>query len=126
MHKKIWWIWRSLIALMFSCLIVVTAIALQPSSAAIAPLADPYLTSGRLVEGEKALSDYLKTAPEDDKTRFGLGVVQFMRGTERLMQSLYRYGTIQNPLSGSTPFVRLPIPKNPNPQTITTNFSGLA
>jgi hypothetical protein len=98
---------------------VVTAIALQPSSAAIAPLADPYLTSGRLVEGEKALSDYLKTAPKDDKTRFGLGVVQFMRGTERLMQSLYRYGIIQTPLSGSIPFVRLPIPKNPKPQTIT-------
>jgi len=35
------------------------------------------------------------------------------------MQSLYRYGIIQTPLSDSIPFVRLPIPKNPKPQTIT-------
>jgi hypothetical protein len=123
MQKKIQWIWRSLIAFFVSSLIIFTTIALQPSNAAIAPLPDPYLTSGKLAEGEKVFSDYLQNNSQDDKARFGLGVVQFMRGTERLMQSLYRYGMVQNPLSGTIPFVRLPIPKNPKPQTLT--YEGL-
>jgi hypothetical protein len=123
MPKKMQWIWRSLIAIFVSSLIVVTTIALQPSNAAIAPLPDPYLTSGKLAEGEKVFSDYLKNNSQDDKTRFGLGVIQFMSGTERLMQSLYRYGMIQNPVSGSIPFLRLPVPKNPKPQTLT--YDGL-
>lgn len=118
MPKKMQWIWRSLIATFIACLIVVTAIASQPTNAAIAPLLDPYLTSGKLSEGEKAFSDYLQSSPKDDKSRFGLGVIQFVRGTERLMQSLYRYG-MQSPLGGSIPFVRLPIPKNPKPQILT-------
>jgi len=119
MPKKMQWIGRSLIAIFIACLIAVTAIGSQPTNAAIAPLLDPYLTSGKLTEGEKAFSDYLQSAPKDDKSRFGLGVIQFVRGTERLMQSLYRYGMIQSPLGGSIPFVRLPIPKNPKPQVLT-------
>jgi hypothetical protein len=119
MQKKVQWLWRSLIAFFIAGLVIFSTIALQPSNAAIAPLPDPYLTSGKLAEGEKALSEYLQANPKDDKTRFGLGVIQLMRGTERLMQSLYRYGMSQSPLSGSIPFVRLPIPKNPKPDTIT-------
>ena len=124
MLKKNQWIWRSLIAIVIACVIAVSGISipktfLQPSNAAIAPLPDPYLTTGKLAEGEKVFSDYLKTVTKDDKARFGLGVIQFMRGTERLMQSLYRYGMIPSPLTGSLPFVRLPIPKNPKPELLT-------
>jgi len=119
MQKKVQWLWRSLIAFFIAGLVIFSTIALQPSNAAIAPLPDPYLTSGKLAEGEKTLSEYLQANPKDDKTRFGLGVIQLMRGTERLMQSLYRYGMSQSPLSSSIPFVRLPIPQNPKPDTIT-------
>lgn len=119
MQKKMQWLWRSLVAILISCLIVITAISLQPSNAAIAPLPDPYLTTGRLAEGEKVFNDYLKNNSQDDKVRFGLGVIQFMSGTERLMQSLYRYGLIQNPVSEILPFLRLPVPQNPKPQTLT-------
>ena len=90
MPKKMQWIWRSLIAVLITCLISISAITLQPSNAAIAPLPDPYLTTGKLAEGEKVFKDYLKNNDKDDKARFGLGVIQFMSGTERLMQSLYR------------------------------------
>jgi len=86
-------------------------------------LPDPYLTTGKLAEGEKVFKDYLKNNDKDDKARFGLGVIQFMSGTERLMQSLYRYGMIQNPAGGSIPFFRLPVPTNPKPQTLT--YDGL-
>ncbi|MEI6063990.1 MAG: hypothetical protein WCQ26_05315 [Pseudanabaena sp. ELA748] len=117
------WLLRSLITLFIAGLLVVTVNSLQPSNAAIAPLPDPYLTSGKLAEGEKVLSDYLQNNTKDDKTRFGLSVIQFMRGTERLMQSLYRYGMIQSPLTESIPLLRLPVPKNPKPQTLT--YDGL-
>jgi hypothetical protein len=123
MPKKMQWIWRSLIAVLITCLISISAITLQPSNAAIAPLPDPYLTTGKLAEGEKVFKDYLKNNDKDDKARFGLGVIQFMSGTERLMQSLYRYGMIQNPAGGSIPFFRFPVPTNPKPQTLT--YDGL-
>lgn len=123
MLRKVQWAWRSLIAVMLTGLIIITAITLQPSNASmIAPLPDPYLTTGKLSEGEKVLSDYLQANPKDDKTRFGLGIIQLMRGTERLMQSLYGYGMAPTPLS-AIPFVRLPIPSNPKPQTVT--YDGL-
>jgi hypothetical protein len=121
--KHLSWLWRSLLAMAITALIVTIAIIAQPTNAAIAPLPDLYLTTGKLAEGEKVFSDYLKTNAQDDKTRFGLGVIQFMRGIERLSQSLYRYGTIQSPLTSAIPFVRLPIPKNPKPEVLT--YSGL-
>jgi len=123
MQKKFVWLWRSLAAILISGLIVFTVSFLEPSHAAIAPLPDSYLTSGKLAEGEQVLSDYLKNNAKDDKTRFGLGVIQFMRGTERLMQSLYRYGVVQSPLTDFIPLLRLPIPQNPKPQTLT--YEGL-
>lgn len=124
MPKKIQFLWRSTIAVFISCLIIFTTITIQPTNAAISPLPDPYLTTGKLAEGEKVFSDYLKNNSQDDKARFGLGVIQFMSSTERLMQSLYRYGMIQNPLGGGPiPFVSLPIPKNPKPQILT--YDGL-
>ena len=118
MLRKVQWAWRSLIAVILTGLIIITAITLQPSNASmIAPLPDPYLTTGKLSEGEKVLSDYLQANPKDDKTRFGLGIIQLMRGTERLMQSLYGYGMAPTPLS-AIPFVRLPIPSNPKPRSL--------
>ncbi|MEI6331489.1 MAG: hypothetical protein WCP16_19775 [Pseudanabaena sp. ELA645] len=61
MLKKNQWIWRSLIAIVITCVIAVSGISipktfLQPSNAAIAPLPDPYLTSGKLAEGEKVFT----------------------------------------------------------------------
>lgn len=56
------------------------------------PLAEKYLLAGKTVEGEKALAQRLKEAPEDDQARFGLGVVQFLQTFEHLGQSLYKYG----------------------------------
>jgi hypothetical protein len=121
--KNLSWLWRSLIAMAIAATIITITIIAQPTNAAIAPLPDPYLTTGKLAEGEKAFSDYLKNNAQDDKTRFGLGVIQFMRGIERLSQSLYRYGTISSPLTSSIPILRLPIPQNPKPEVLT--YDGL-
>jgi HEAT repeat protein len=78
------------------------------------PLVEKYLHAGELAKGEQALEAALAVASGDDQLRFSLGVLQFIRGVERLGQSLYRYGVRPT----NIPFVRLPVPKNPAPAVI--------
>src|SRR5258708_2658586 len=56
------------------------------------PLVEKYLHAGQLEKGEVALAAELARSPKDDQLRFGLGTLQFLRGVERLAQSMYRYG----------------------------------
>jgi hypothetical protein len=92
-------------------------------------LAEQYLTSGRLAEGEKALSDELVKNPSNDQLRFGIAAIQLVRGTERLTQSLYKYGAGSRQgsgLAGMIPFMRLPVPANPGPEKISdAQFRGM-
>lgn len=83
------------------------------------PVAEQYLISGDLAGGEKALEALLKKNPEDAQARFGLGVVQFVRGVERLVQSFHRYGLSPDLAGGQLPFARLPVPSNRAPEPIT-------
>lgn len=64
---------------------------LMSQFAAAAPLAEEYLTSGKLDEGAQALQKQLKANPEDDQARFGLGVVQFFQSFEHLGGTLAQY-----------------------------------
>lgn len=80
---------------------------------------EQYLINARFQEGEAALLTKLSENPNDDNTRFGLGVVQLMGGMERLMQSLYRYGLQQNAVTQFFPILSLPVPVNPKPQPVT-------
>jgi len=82
------------------------------------PSVEAFLAEGRLVEGEKALGERLKAAPDDGKARFGMGVVQFVRGLEKMVQSFHRYGLRTGLLGNALPFERLPIPENANPEAI--------
>lgn len=93
-------------------------VSAQPAPAE--QLVEQYLRSGRLAEGEEALTEHLKANANDDQARFGLGTIQFLRGVERLMQSLYAYGLGNNEdrFGGGLPFARLPVPPNPDPKTI--------
>jgi hypothetical protein len=82
-------------------------------------LVDPYLATGRLSEGETALKLRLQTDPDDDSARFGVGTLQFFQAIETLSQSLYRYGLdAQLGRQFGIPFLRLPIPLNPDPETL--------
>ena len=95
---------------------VVVSLA-APLMADEAPLVEQYLHSGELARGEHVLEAALAAAPDDDQLRFSLGVLQFVRGVERLGQSLYEYGCRSE--NARAPFVRLPVPKNPDPSPIT-------
>jgi hypothetical protein len=78
---------------------------------------EKYLHSGELAKGEKALGAALAAAPNDDQIRFGLGVLQFVRGVERFGQSLHKYGTKSE--NTDVPFLRLPVPTNRDPAPVT-------
>lgn len=82
-----------------------------------APLVEKYLHSGELAVGERALERALDAAPRDDQLRFGLGVLRFVRAVERLGQALYEYGAKSE--STNVPFLRIPVPENPDPTPIT-------
>jgi hypothetical protein len=85
-----------------------------------APLVEKYLHAGQLAQGKKALEAQLASNPKDDQARFGLGALQFIRGVEHLGQSLHRYG-LRSELGRrlNVPFLRLPVPANPEPQALT-------
>lgn len=85
-------------------------------------LAESYLHQGKFAEGETALLLALDASPEDDSARFGLGVIQFFRAVENFGQSLYEYGAMSE--NSSAPFLRLPVPKNENPSTISYRALG--
>jgi hypothetical protein len=86
-------------------------------SAAEPPAVETFLHSGELARGELVLAAALEQTPQDDPLRFGLGVLQFVRGVERLGQGLYEYGCRSE--NNNAAFVRLPVPKNPDPTPIT-------
>lgn len=83
-----------------------------------APLAESFLISGKLADGEQALIKHLEAKPGDSQARFGLGVLQFSRAVEQLSQSLYRYGMYNRSRRIGLPILRLPVPENPKPEKI--------
>lgn len=86
------------------------------------PLAEKYLHAGELARGEQALAVALDAAPKDDQLRFGLGALQFARAIEHLGQSLYQYGAKSE--NATVPFLRVPVPKNDKPHTISYEALG--
>jgi hypothetical protein len=84
------------------------------------PLVESYLLQGKLQDGETALLAELKKHGSDDQSRFGLGVLQFLRAFERLMQDLHHYGLRDLSTRGlAVRFVRVPAPSNRSPETLT-------
>jgi hypothetical protein len=96
--------------------VAITVLGLTANVIAAPPLAEKYLHSGELAKGEQALEAALESHPKDDQIRFGLGVLRFVRGVERLGQSLYEYGAKAE--NTHIPFLRLPVPRNPDPAPI--------
>lgn len=55
-------------------------------------LIEQYMIEGNLTDGESKLTAYVKRHPSDDSAKFGLGMLQFIRGIEHIIQDMYRYG----------------------------------
>jgi len=105
-----------------------TGVASILLAAAMAPIAwsqtaaiddvEALLMEGKLADAEAQLRAELRADASDDQSRLALGVVQTLRGVERLMQGLYRHG-LDPRWQTELPFLRLPVPKNPDPEPLT-------
>jgi hypothetical protein len=104
--------------------LAVLSLTVAAAPASGGPVAEPppkteaFLTAGKLAEGERALADALKAAPDDDQLRFGLGVVQFVRAVEARMQGFYRHGYRTDLPGIGLSITNLPIATNPSPQPL--------
>src|SRR4051794_17033267 len=92
--------------------------SLSSNASAAQVLTVSHLEAGTLAEGESALAALVAEDPTNTDAQFGLGVIRFFQAIEHLSQALYRYG-LQSPQSFMVPVLRLPVPVNPNPQSIT-------
>lgn len=106
---------RRLVAPLLIAMLLLGARTARTASAE--PLAEKYLLEGRLAAGEKALLAALERDPKDSRARFGLGSTQFLRGIERMAQSFHRHG-LRDVGGGMVPFLRLPVPANPDPKPL--------
>jgi len=78
---------------------------------------ETFLHAGDFNVGLLEFQTQILDMPEYDNVRFQLGLTQFFSSIERLGQSLHRFGV--KPSIDDVPFVRLPVPENPTPDTIT-------
>ena len=79
------------------------------------PFVEQFLIKGELDAGQKQLLAKLKANPDDDQAKFELGILQFFQSVENLAQSMYDFGQEPNIGLGFVPFLRLPVPNNPDP-----------
>jgi hypothetical protein len=101
--------------------VVVTAAVWSPYAAAQTiepPLADKYLVTGKLQEGEQALLERLKEAPADDQARFGLAMLQFVRTFERLTSNVYQCGLRSDEILRFNPELRRFFRDTPKPKLV--------
>ena len=89
---------------------------ISAAGAAEPPRVEQYLHSGELAKGQQEIERALAAAPHDDQLRFSLGLLRFVRGVERLGQSFHEYGLKSE--HQDVPFLRLPVPANPDPAAI--------
>ncbi len=76
-----------------------------------------YLAEAKIENGVETLTQELRSDPDNDNLRFAIGLLQFVDAVQNLGQSWYRYG-LRAPSEFQLPFLRLPVPPNPNPEPI--------
>jgi len=103
----------SLISIFVVSFIAVPHVALSSES----PAVEKYLIAGQLAEGAAAMQKALTAQPNDNESRFSLGIIQFLQAVEKLGQDQFRFGLLGNRRQ-AIPFMRLPIGENPDPEQI--------
>jgi hypothetical protein len=102
-------------------LLLLSAIILGNSNTAFAATAavevEPFLAQGNLSAGREAMQKRIADDADDAEAKYAVAVIDVLQAVENLSQNLHRYGL--KPNSQSLPFVRLPVPTNPAPETLT-------
>lgn len=102
------------ILLTLTLLIVLTLPARAETSSADV---EGFLVDGKLAEGKQAMHARVKANPKDAEAQYAVGVFSVLIAAENLSQNLYRYGLRAD--APRAPFVRMPVPKNPDPEELT-------
>jgi hypothetical protein len=79
---------------------------------------ETFLIEGKLSDGEAALKAAMEKSPESDQLKMEMGFLQFFQSVERMGQTLYSYGPASSFAMGQIPFLRLPVPDNPDPKPV--------
>ena len=91
----------------------------QASQATLEERVNAYLADANISDGVTELAIELHVSPDDDDLRFAVGFLQFADAVQTFGQSWYQYGlNSQNWFSQIIPFLRLPVPLNPDPDPI--------
>lgn len=91
---------------------------IQTAPAAPGDALQEYLDRGKTQEANQLWQAKLAKNPSDDNVRFEAAVAQVAAGTEALAQNWYRHG-LRSAFEEMVPFLRMPIPINPQPEPIT-------
>ncbi|QDU77601.1 hypothetical protein Pan97_46730 [Bremerella volcania] len=76
-----------------------------------------FLIEGKLSEGKSAMQARVEATPKDAEAQYAVGIFSVLIAAENLSQNLYRYGL--RPDAPRAPFVRMPVPENPDPEELT-------
>lgn len=98
------------------------AVDAQEKDAGDLVLAELAMHDGRLADSERILLSALDTDPNNDRVRFQLGIVQVLRAIENLGKAMYEYGAVSE--NAAQPFLRIPVPENTDPSTISYRKLG--
>jgi hypothetical protein len=102
-------------------LLLLSALFLSAGNPAFAATAavevEPFLSQGNLSAGREVMQKRIVADANDAEAQYAVGVIDVLQAVENLAQNLHRYGL--KPSNQSLPFVRLPVPNNPNPETLT-------
>lgn len=97
--------------------VIVSSVVVSAANADETSPIEPFLMEGQLAEGARAMAQLIEAEPDNQQARFSLGMVQFFQAIEQFGQDQYRYGLLAG-RARAMPFMRLPIPENPDPEQI--------
>lgn len=111
--------------------LIVAAFAFAPMPAVGSDFSNDFqmqLDAGRIPSAVSVAQQALASSPDNAEATFALGVAKFLSAAEGLAQGLYGYGLrneFDNQMLGlaGLPFLRLPVPQNPEPEQVT--YAGL-
>ncbi len=75
------------------------------------------LAKGQLTAAEAEFAGVVQNNVVDQQAKMALGCVRFLKAIEGLAQDQYRYGLLNGRMI-NLPIVRIPIPRNPDPEQI--------
>ncbi|PQO30659.1 hypothetical protein C5Y96_14435 [Blastopirellula marina] len=98
-------------------LTVLATLAVQAHAETTSTDVEGFLIEGKLADGKAAMQARVAEAPKDSEAQYAVGIFSVLIAAENLSQNLYRYGL--RPDAPRAPFVRMPVPKNPDPEELT-------